>query len=67
MVAEFYPGWLAHWAEKFPRVDAGTVARQTDKYLKNDVSFNYYMVHGGTNFDLPMVPTTTRIMISSRI
>ncbi|HFK5552039.1 TPA: beta-galactosidase family protein [Elizabethkingia anophelis] len=50
MVAEFYPGWLAHWAEKFPRVDAGTVARQTDKYLKNDVSFNYYMVHGGTNF-----------------
>lgn len=34
MVAEFYPGWLAHWAEKFPRVDAGTVARQTDKYLK---------------------------------
>ncbi|KAF5305984.1 hypothetical protein FQR65_LT18627 [Abscondita terminalis] len=50
MVAEFYPGWLAHWAEKFPRVDAGTVARQTDKYLKNDVSFNFYMVHGGTNF-----------------
>ncbi|MDE5438392.1 beta-galactosidase [Elizabethkingia meningoseptica] len=50
MVAEFYPGWLAHWAEKFPRVDASTVARQTDKYLKNDVSFNYYMIHGGTNF-----------------
>ncbi|WER14752.1 glycoside hydrolase family 35 protein [Elizabethkingia miricola] len=50
MVAEFYPGWLGHWAEKFPRVDASTVARQTDKYLKNDVSFNYYMVHGGTNF-----------------
>jgi len=50
MVAEFYPGWLGHGAEKFPRVDASTVARQTDKYLKNDVSFNYYMVHGGTNF-----------------
>lgn len=50
MVAEFYPGWLSHWAEKFPRVDAGAVARQTDKYLKNNVSFNYYMVHGGTNF-----------------
>lgn len=50
MVAEFYPGWLGHWAEKFPRIDASTVARQTDKYLKNDVSFNYYMVHGGTNF-----------------
>lgn len=50
MVAEFYPGWLGHWAEKFPRVDAGKIARQTDKYLANDVSFNYYMVHGGTNF-----------------
>lgn len=50
MVAEFYPGWLGHWAEKFPRVDAGKIARQTEKYLQNKVSFNYYMVHGGTNF-----------------
>lgn len=50
MVAEFYPGWLSHWAEPFPKVDASTVARQTEAYLKNDVSFNFYMVHGGTNF-----------------
>ena len=50
MVAEFYPGWLDHWAEPFPLVSATEVARQTEKYLENKVSFNFYMVHGGTNF-----------------
>lgn len=50
MVAEFYPGWLDHWAEPFPLVSATRIARQTEKYLQNDVSFNFYMVHGGTNF-----------------
>lgn len=50
MVAEFYPGWLSHWAEPFPQVSASQIARQTEAYLKNDVSFNVYMVHGGTNF-----------------
>ena len=50
MVAEFYPGWLSHWAEPFPQVGASEIARQTEAYLKNDVSFNFYMVHGGTNF-----------------
>lgn len=50
MVAEFYPGWLSHWAEPFPQIGASGIARQTEKYLQNDVSFNFYMVHGGTNF-----------------
>lgn len=50
MVAEFYPGWLSHWAEPFPQSSASGVARQTENYLKNDVNFNFYMVHGGTNF-----------------
>jgi len=50
MVAEFYPGWLDHWAEPFPKVSAEEVAKQTKKYLDAGVSFNYYMVHGGTNF-----------------
>ncbi|UKJ06493.1 glycoside hydrolase family 35 protein [Solitalea lacus] len=50
MVAEFYPGWLDHWAEPFPKVPTEDVVKQTEKYLKNNVSFNYYMVHGGTNF-----------------
>ncbi|WP_443936549.1 glycoside hydrolase family 35 protein [Pedobacter sp. MW01-1-1] len=50
MVAEFYPGWLDHWAEPFPKTPAQRVADQTKKYLDGGVSFNYYMVHGGTNF-----------------
>lgn len=50
MVAEFYPGWLSHWAEPFPQIGASGIARQAETYLKNDVSFNVYMVHGGTNF-----------------
>jgi len=50
MVAEFYPGWLDHWAEPFPLVSASKIARKTEEYLQNDVSFNFYMVHGGTNF-----------------
>ena len=50
MVAEFYPGWLSHWAEPFPQVSTESIVKQTAKYLENGVSFNYYMVHGGTNF-----------------
>lgn len=50
MVAEFYPGWLDHWAEPFQKVSAENVVTQTEKYLNAGVSFNYYMVHGGTNF-----------------
>ena len=44
MVAEFYPGWLDHWAEPFQKVSTESVVKQTEKYLKEGVSFNYYMV-----------------------
>jgi beta-galactosidase len=50
MVAEFYPGWLDHWNEPFNKVTAEEVASQTKKYIDRGVSFNFYMVHGGTNF-----------------
>lgn len=50
MVAEFYPGWLDHWAEPFPKVTTKEVIDQVQKYLDAGVSFNFYMVHGGTNF-----------------
>ena len=49
-VAEFYPGWLDHWAEPFPKVATEKVVEQTEIYLKNNISFSYYMIHGGTNF-----------------
>ncbi len=50
MVAEFYPGWLDHWGEEFITIDAESIARQTETYLQNEVDFNFYMAHGGTNF-----------------
>lgn len=49
-VAEFYSGWLSHWGEPFPQTGIPGLVRQTENYLKNGVSFNVYMVHGGTNF-----------------
>ncbi len=51
MVAEFYPGWLAHWAEPHPRIDASVIARKAEEYLQHGVLFNLYMAHGGTNFE----------------
>jgi len=50
MVAEFYPGWLSHWGEPFPNTSATSIARKTEEYLQNGISFNLYMAHGGTNF-----------------
>ncbi len=50
MVAEYYPGWLDHWAEPFVKVSTEEVVKQTKLYIENGVSFNYYMIHGGTNF-----------------
>ena len=50
MVAEYYPGWLHHWTEPFPNIGTQQVTQQIEKYLKSDVHFNVYMVHGGTNF-----------------
>lgn len=49
-VAEYYPGWLDHWGEEFVKVDSKNVAAQIDTFMKYDVSFSIYMVHGGTNF-----------------
>jgi beta-galactosidase len=50
MVAEYYPGWLHHWGEPFPQISKEDVTAQLEKYINNDVSFNIYMAHGGTNF-----------------
>ncbi|MFD2826391.1 beta-galactosidase [Leeuwenhoekiella polynyae] len=50
MVAEFYPGWLDHWAEPFVKISAADIAKQTEVYLEKGINFNLYMAHGGTNF-----------------
>jgi beta-galactosidase len=60
MVAEFYPGWLDHWNEPFPKVDKEDVAKQMTKYLDGGVSFSFYMIHGGTNFGFTSGANYTR-------
>ena len=50
MVAEFYPGWINHWAEPFVRVETEGIVKQTEKFLSNNIHFNFFMAHGGTNF-----------------
>lgn len=50
MVAEYYPGWLDHWGEKFEKVPEASVVKELEAFLKDTVSFNIYMAHGGTNF-----------------
>jgi beta-galactosidase len=50
MVAEFYPGWLIHWAENFPITPTKTFLGAYDSLLMRGASVNLYMFHGGTNF-----------------
>jgi beta-galactosidase len=66
IVTEYYPGWLSHWREGFPKVGADGIARDLERFLTEGVSFNLYMAHGGTNFGLtagangpPLAPHTT--------
>lgn len=50
MVAEFYPGWLIHWAEPFPTTPVEQFIGVYDTLLMKGASVNLYMFHGGTNF-----------------
>ncbi len=48
--AETYPGWLTHWGEKWARPDTAGLLKEVRFLLKNKLSFNLYVIHGGTNF-----------------
>jgi beta-galactosidase len=60
MVAEFYPGWLTHWAEPFPTTPTESFLPAYDSLLKRGVSINLYMFHGGTNFGFTSGANYTR-------
>ena len=47
---ETYPGWLTHWNEEYATVDTTSVLSQVKYLLDNKRSFNFYVIHGGTNF-----------------
>lgn len=47
---ETYPGWLTHWNEEYATVDTASILSQVKYLLDNKRSFNFYVIHGGTNF-----------------
>ncbi|EPB72383.1 glycosyl hydrolase family 35 [Ancylostoma ceylanicum] len=49
--SEFYPGWFVLWGEKSARIPSTDSIMKSAKYMYSlGASFNFYMIHGGTNF-----------------
>ncbi len=48
--SETYPGWLTHWGEKWARPDTNELKKEVVYLLETKKSFNFYVIHGGTNF-----------------
>lgn len=48
--SETYPGWLTHWNEEWQKPDTTSLLKQVRFLMDNKLSFNLYMLHGGTNF-----------------
>ncbi|MDX9728314.1 MAG: beta-galactosidase [Bacteroidales bacterium] len=48
--SETYPGWLTHWGEAWARPDTASLLREVKFLMDNRKSFNFYVIHGGTNF-----------------
>jgi beta-galactosidase len=50
MCGEFWCGWFDHWGSAHANVFAKPKADDLDWMLSHNVSVNFYMFHGGTNF-----------------
>ncbi len=48
--SETYPGWLTHWGEDWARPDVKNLLKQVRFLMDNKLSFNLYVINGGTNF-----------------
>lgn len=48
--SETYPGWLTHWGEKWARPSLERLKKEVSFLLGAKKSFNFYVIHGGTNF-----------------
>lgn len=48
--SETYPGWLTHWGEQWARPDTSALLKEVKFLMDNRKSFNFYVIHGGTNF-----------------
>ncbi len=51
MCGEFWNGWFDHWGDQHITRDAKSVAEELEYMLKVGGSVNFYMFHGGTNFN----------------
>ena len=47
---ETYPGWLTHWGEVWAKPDTAGLKKEVEFLLSTKRSFNFYVIHGGTNF-----------------
>lgn len=50
MVMEFWIGWFDHWGQEHITRKGEEVAEEFKYMLENNISVNFYMFHGGTNF-----------------
>ncbi len=48
--SETYPGWLTHWGEEWAKPDTVQLFKEVKFLMDNKKSFNFYVIHGGTNF-----------------
>ncbi|RYG23178.1 beta-galactosidase [bacterium] len=50
MIGEFWAGWFDQWGKRHNRSNVSNNLKDLEWCLKNGVSWNLYMFHGGTNF-----------------
>lgn len=51
MCGEFWNGWFDHWSEKHHTTNPQDVAKELETMLSLGGNVNFYMFHGGTNFN----------------
>ncbi|MEJ6001144.1 glycoside hydrolase family 35 protein [Paucibacter soli] len=50
MVGEYWAGWFDHWGEPHHTQSAEEAAATVDWMMREGISFNLYMFHGGSSF-----------------
>ncbi len=50
MAGEVYPGWLTHWGDSTFQGQGADVSSTIKGCMDAGLSFNLYMIHGGTSF-----------------
>jgi len=50
MAGEVYPGWLTHWGDAAMQGTGVDLSATIDEFMRKSLSFNLYVIHGGTSF-----------------